>query len=63
MRKEFHVTKSYTYFANAAISPIPTSPVEATLRFYDSMLNHAVLYGRTGWKKQSKQARYVQSSL
>ena len=41
IRKDFPVTKSYTYLANAAISPIPTTVAQETLRFYDGMLNHA----------------------
>lgn len=41
IRKDFPVTKSYTYLANAAISPIPTPVAQETLSFYDDMLNHA----------------------
>jgi cysteine desulfurase / selenocysteine lyase len=56
IRKEFPVTKSYTYLANAAISPIPTPVAQETLRFYDGMLNHAgTLWA--DWIEKMEQAR------
>src|ERR687886_2821423 len=56
IRKEFPVTKNYTYLANAAISPMPTPVVEETLRFYDGMLNHAgTIWGN--WIEKMEQTR------
>ena len=58
IRKEFPVTKSYTYLANAAISPIPIPVVEATLRFYDGMLNHGGTLWEN-WMEEMEQTREV----
>jgi selenocysteine lyase/cysteine desulfurase len=58
IRKEFPVTKSYTYLANAAISPIPIPVVEATLRFYDDMLNHGGTLWEN-WMEEMEQTREV----
>jgi cysteine desulfurase / selenocysteine lyase len=58
IRKEFPVTKSYTYLANAAISPIPIPVVEATLRFYDGMLNHGGTLWEN-WMEKMEQTREV----
>ena len=56
IRKEFPVTRSYTYLANAAISPIPTPVARASLRFYDDMLNHAgTLWDN--WMEKMEQTR------
>jgi selenocysteine lyase/cysteine desulfurase len=41
IRKDFPVTKNYTYLANAAISPMPEPVAQQTVRFYDDILNHA----------------------
>jgi cysteine desulfurase / selenocysteine lyase len=56
IRKDFPVTKSYTYLANAAISPIPRPVVQEMLRFYDGMLNHAGSLW-PDWIKEMEQAR------
>jgi cysteine desulfurase / selenocysteine lyase len=58
IRKDFPVTKSYTYLANAAISPIPTPVAQETLRFYDSMLNHAGTLW-PDWIEKMEQARQI----
>lgn len=58
IRKEFPVTKSYTYLANAAISPIPIPVVEATLRFYEGMLNHGGTLWEN-WMEEMEQTREV----
>ena len=41
IRKDFPVTRRYTYLANAAISPTPRPVVQEILKFYNDMLNHA----------------------
>ena len=56
IRKDFPVTKSYTYLANAAISPTPRPVVQEMLRFYDGMLNHAGSLW-PDWIKEMEQAR------
>ena len=56
IRKDFPVTKTYTYLANAAISPIPTPVAQETLRFYDDMLNHAGMLW-PDWIEKMEQAR------
>src|ERR687888_425692 len=62
IRKEFPVTKNYTYLANASISPIPTPVVEETLRFYDGMLNHAgTIWGN--WIEEMQQTREAYAHL
>ena len=58
IRKDFPVTKTYTYLANAAISPIPTPVAQETLRFYDGMLNHAGMLW-PDWIEQMEQAREI----
>ena len=58
IRKDFPVTKSYTYLANAAISPIPTPVAQETLRFYDGMLNHAGTLW-PDWIEKIEQAREI----
>jgi cysteine desulfurase / selenocysteine lyase len=58
IRKDFPVTKSYTYLANAAISPIPTPVAQETLRLYDSMLNHAGTLW-PDWIEKMEQARQI----
>ena len=41
IRKDFPVTRRYTYSANAAISPTPRPVAQEILKFYNDMLNHA----------------------
>src|ERR687884_761707 len=58
IRKDFPVTRSYTYLANAAISPIPTPVANETLRFYDGMLNHdGTIWGN--WIEKMEQTREI----
>ncbi len=56
IRKDFPVTKSYTYLANAAISPIPTPVAQETLKFYEGMLNNAGTLW-PDWIEKIEQAR------
>jgi cysteine desulfurase / selenocysteine lyase len=58
IRKDFPVTKNYTYLANAAISPIPTPVLEEALRFYDGMLNHGGTLWES-WIEKMEQTRQV----
>jgi cysteine desulfurase / selenocysteine lyase len=58
IRKEFPVTKNYTYLANAAISPIPTPVLQEALRFYDGMLNHGGTLWES-WIEKMEQTRQV----
>ena len=62
IRKEFPVTRSYTYLANAAISPIPKPVFEATLRFYDDMLNHGGTLWEN-WMEEMEQTRDAYAQL
>jgi cysteine desulfurase / selenocysteine lyase len=45
LREDFPITKKYTYFANAAIAPIPTPVYNEVTRFYQDVLTH----GQTLW--------------
>jgi selenocysteine lyase/cysteine desulfurase len=45
LRKDFPVTKKYTYLANAAITPIPVPVYNEVSKYYYDILNH----GRTLW--------------
>src|ERR671933_1651719 len=56
IRKDFPVTKSYTYLANAAVSPTPRPVVQEILKFYNDMLNHAGSRW-PDWIKEMEQAR------
>src|SRR5919202_5170157 len=56
IRKDFPVTKSYTYLANAAVSPTPRPVVQEILKFYNDMLNHAGSRW-PHWIKEMEQAR------
>jgi cysteine desulfurase / selenocysteine lyase len=58
IRKDFPVTKNYTYLANAAISPIPTPVLQEALRFYDGMLNHGGTLWES-WIEKMEQTRQV----
>jgi selenocysteine lyase/cysteine desulfurase len=56
IRKDFPVTKRYTYLANAAISPTPAPVVQEILKFHNGMLNHAGSRW-PDWIKEMEQAR------
>src|SRR5919199_1651838 len=56
IRADFPITKSYTYLANAAISPIPRPVAQEISRFYKGMLNQAGSLW-PDWIKEMEHAR------
>jgi selenocysteine lyase/cysteine desulfurase len=56
IRTDFPITKSYTYLANAAISPIPRPVAQEISRFYKGMLNQAGSLW-PDWIKEMEHAR------